>query len=223
MLAQPAPTSAAIGTDSQRLGASPKPAMPTRHQQRPSAGSPASARRARPAGRRRGASAPWRARRPRRSTAVAKGLAPTCSRRSSADHSIIAPSISSAPIGTRHISSSASEGRREARLGCGSGAGSSAISRRAKKTVAAAKIGCRISCCVRKPMSAWAKAPPISAPGDGAEAPEGVAAGHDPPPEHPLGLARLGVHRHLDRGDGQPADEEARARAAPRSGRAPAR
>ena len=44
-------------------------------------------------------------------TAVTNGLAPFHSRIRSADHSIIAPSIRSAPIGTRHISNSAADGK----------------------------------------------------------------------------------------------------------------
>ena len=46
--------------------------------------------------------------------AVTKGLAPFHSRRSSADHSIIPPSTSSAPIGTRQSSTSAQRRQREA-------------------------------------------------------------------------------------------------------------
>ena len=46
---------------------------------------------------------------------------------------------------------------------------------------------------------------------DGAETPEGMAARHDPAAEHTFGLARLCIHRHLDRGDRQSADKKAEA------------
>ena len=70
-------------------------------------------------------------------------------------------------------------------LGFRSASGSSGISRSAKKTVAAAKIGCSTSCWVRKLTPRWAKIAADQRAEHRAEAPEGVAAGHDPPPEPP--------------------------------------
>ena len=97
-------------------------------------------------------------------SAVTNGPAPFHSRMSSADHSIIAPSIRSAPIGTRHMARRASGGSAKPRSGSAAGSGSSAISRSAKKIVATANGGCRRICWVRKPISRCAKAPPMSAP-----------------------------------------------------------
>ena len=140
--------------------------------------------------------------------AVAKGLAPTCSRRSSADHSIIAPSIRSAPIGTTHSRMSASEGRAKPGL-------RRAPRHRVVVDEAAGEEDRRRGedrlqdrLLRQKADVGLGEGAADQRPGHGAEAPEGVAAGHDPPPERPLGLARLRVHRHLDGGDGEPADEE---------------
>ena len=115
MLPQPTPTSAAAGIDIQRPGASPKPTMPTamtsperritgRGPNRSASRSPASRVTAI-------ASA-----KTEKVSAVTNGPAPFHSRIRSADHSIIAPSIRSAPIGTRQIIRSARRRQREAAL-----------------------------------------------------------------------------------------------------------
>ena len=144
-------------------------------------------------------------------SAVTNGPAPFHSRMSSADHSIIAPSIRSAPIGTRHMARRAGGGSAKPRSGSAAGSGSSAISRSAKKIVATANERLQEDLLGQEADLPLREGAPDERPRHRAEAPEGMAAGHDPPAQHPLGLAGLGVHRHLDGGDGQPAEKEGEA------------